>query len=72
MAVRRYGFYLMSERKRTSERCFQHKKIKSVSPSGHVIFFYYMKSSQSSEIKEKAKIISIGIYCSCLQKNEGK
>ena len=36
MAVRRYGFYL---RVLIDERCFQHKKVKCVSPSGHVIFF---------------------------------
>ena len=34
MAVRRNGFYL-----RVLIICFQYKKIKSVSPSGHVIFF---------------------------------
>ena len=46
MAVLRYGFYLLDNisyewAKRTSERCFQHKKIKSVSPSDHVVFFLF-------------------------------
>ena len=42
MAVQRYGFYLrvliifLMRVKRTSERCFQHKRIKSLSPSEHV------------------------------------
>ena len=40
MAVRRNGYYLrVLIISLTSERCFQHKKIKSVSQSGHVIFF---------------------------------
>ena len=45
LAAWRYGFYLRVDNishewaKRTNKRCFQHKKIKSVPPRGHVIFF---------------------------------
>ena len=50
MAARGYEFYLRvlkvsltSERsKQTSERQFQHEKIKFLSPSGHVMFYYYI------------------------------
>jgi len=48
----------------TSERYFQHEKIKSVSPSGHVMFclFYMMKFPHKTQlflfIFETAKIVS--------------
>ena len=49
MAALGYEFYLRvlaesisyERAKRTSERYFQHEKIKFVSPSGHVMFCFY-------------------------------
>ena len=51
MATRGYKFYL---RVLTSERYFQHEKIKFVSPSGHVMF-YLLYRSTSLDIYQGAK-----------------
>ena len=49
MAARGYEFYLRVLKvshegaKRTSERYFQHEKMKFVSPSGHVMFCLFYR-----------------------------
>ena len=52
MAVRGYEFYLLALKvshlfvSLTYERYFQHEKIKFVSPSGHVLFYFFTDTDE--------------------------